>query len=327
MRGDLFSAIRFFRSRQRSSIRQWCVMQTARLQANVSSRFSGRGAAGRNIRFHYDRSNEFYRQFLDSRMLYSAAHFSGRAATLEDAQLEKLERICNSLDLRPGQRFLDIGCGWGALAVYAAEHFGVHATGCTLSRNQFEYARNVARERRIESRVSILETDYRELEGQFDSIASVGMFEHVGISRLGEYFRRVHSLLQDGGRFLNRGIVRPETISDDPETLFLRKSVFPGGELVHLSDTLREAERAGFQTLQMEDLREHYALTCRAWVARLQENVQECMRLVGGVTYRTWLLYLAASVVSFEDGISDAAQLTFAKPPHGGFPYPESRPE
>ncbi len=313
VQGDIFSAIHFFRARSHPSFAQWWFTLAAKLQSAATNQFAGKRSARHNIQFHYDRSNEFYRQFLDSRMVYSAAYFERPDANLEDAQLEKLDRICRSLELRAGQRFLDIGCGWGALVIYAAAAFRVHAVGCTLSRNQFEYARNLVREKGLENRVIILEADYRNLLGRFDRIASVGMFEHVGLSHLGEYFRKVNALLEDDGRLLNSGIVRPETVSDDPETLFVQKSVFPGGQLVHLADIFRQAERAGLHALAMEDWRQHYALTCRAWVARLQANAQSCLNLVDEVTYRTWLLYLAGSALSFEDGHLDLTQLTFAK--------------
>ncbi len=161
--------------------------------------------------------------------------------------------------------------------------------------------------------VSVEVIDYRDLNGTFDKIASVGMFEHVGRSRLRGYFKKMYSLLNGGGRFLNRGVVRPENVRDDPETLFLQKKVFPGGELVHLDDVVSEGERAGFEVIGTEDLREHYALTCRAWVKNLEKRADTCRFLVGDSTYRTWLLYLAASAVSFEDGRTGAAQVLFAK--------------
>jgi len=310
VRGDIFSAIRFFRTRHHPSFSQWWFTLAAKLHAAAANQFAGKRSARHNIQFHYDRSNEFYGQVLDSRMIYSAAYYKHPDESLEDAQVEKLERICRDLELRPRQRFLDIGCGWGALVLFAAETFRVNAVGCTLSHNQFEYARNLVREKGLESRVTILEGDYRDLRGRFDKIASIGMFEHVGLSHLGEYFRKMNALLEDDGRLLNCGIVRPENVSDDPETLFIQTSVFPGGQLVHLADVFREAEKAGLHVLAMEDLRKHYAMTCRAWVARLQANAQSCVNLVDEVTYRTWVLYLAGSALSFEDGHLDLAQLT-----------------
>jgi cyclopropane-fatty-acyl-phospholipid synthase len=314
VRGDLFAASRFFGSHNRPGWHAWRSMAAAwRGRLRFSARLENRLAAARDIRFHYDRSNAFYQQFLDSRMQYSAGHFSGPECTLEEAQLAKLERICRHLDLARGQRFLDIGCGWGGLLVYAAAKFGVEGVGCTLSDQQAELASETVRERGVAERVEIRKIDYRDLTGQFDRITSVGMFEHVGGRRIRGYFRKVHSLLAAGGRFLNRGIVRPQTASDRPETLFIQRHVFPGGELIHLSDLVRDAERAGFEMISMEDAREHYARTCRAWVANLQANADTCRRLVDEVTYRTWLLYLAASAVNFEDGQIDCVEVMFRK--------------
>jgi cyclopropane-fatty-acyl-phospholipid synthase len=151
------------------------------------------------------------------------------------------------------------------------------------------------------------------MTGQYDKIASVGMFEHEGRHRLGQYFRRIRALLQDDGLFLNHGIVRPEDVEDGPETLFLQREVFPGGDLVHLSDVVHEAGEAGFEVLDIENLRPHYALTCRAWARRLQQNADRCCRLIGETAYRTWLLYIAASGLSFEDGGTDVFQVLLAK--------------
>jgi cyclopropane-fatty-acyl-phospholipid synthase len=286
----------------------------ARLQSiRTRSLLGRRKESAESIQFHYDRSNEFYAQFLDSRMVYSSAYFRHPAVSLNEAQLEKLHRICKHLELQAGERFLDIGCGWGGLITHAAEHYGVTALGCTLSREQLEFARETVRSRGLSERVTVEPTDYRDLNGSFDKVASVGMFEHVGRSRLSGYFKKVYSLLGRGGLFLNRGVLRPHGVSDSPETLFLQKNVFPGGELVHLDDVVREGERAGFAAIGMEDLRKHYALTCRAWVANLQQHSDRCRALAGEATYRTWLLYLAASAVSFEDACTTAGEVVFVK--------------
>jgi|SRR5579863_1107118 len=314
VQGDVIAAVRFFMNRKHSTMRSlWCSI-AARL-ARASMTLPGKSRAQRNIQFHYDRSNEFYAQFLDARMQYSAADFSDRGRSLEEAQTQKLERICLALRLRPGERMLDVGCGWGGLVVYAAERFGVEAVGCTLSQSQFDFATALVRRRGLERQVRIELKDYREIEGRFAKIASVGMFEHVGRNRLPEYFEHVRLVLEDHGLFLNRGIVRPEGVSDGPETLFLQRNVFPGGELVHLSEVIRKAEMAGFEVYELEDLRIHYALTCKAWVRRLQSNAKRCRTLVGERAYRTWLLYLAASCVSFEDGVTDDVQILCRKSP------------
>ncbi|MGI8958822.1 MAG: class I SAM-dependent methyltransferase [Bryobacteraceae bacterium] len=267
----------------------------------------------RNIQFHYDRSNAFYSLFLDSHMPYSEAHFETPEMSLDDAQAAKLDRICRSLQLKPGERFFDIGCGWGGLIVWAAEHYGVVAHGCTLSAQQLQFADTWIKNRGLQDRVSVDLCNYLDSQGTYDKIASVGMFEHVGRKHLPTYFRKVHSMLADGGLFLNRGIVRPEGVSDDPETLFLQRKVFPGGQLVHLAEVVREGERASFDVLAMEECRVQYARTCQAWVDRLRANENACQELVGATVYRTWLLYLAASAVNFDADETGAAQVTFLK--------------
>ena len=186
--------------------------------------------------------------------------------------------------------------------------------GCTLARQQLTFAQNTVEERRLHESVAIKLCDYRDLDGRYDKIASVGMFEHVGRRRLPGYFRKTFSLLKPGGLFLNRGVIRPEGVCDDPETLFVQNSVFPGGELVHLDEVVREGERAGFQVVGLRNLARDYALTCKAWVNNLRKNACRCRALVGDGAYRTWLLYLAASAVGFEDGRTGAAQVLFQRP-------------
>jgi cyclopropane-fatty-acyl-phospholipid synthase len=316
VQGDIVAAVRFFTNEEHSAIRSLWHSIAARLgHGSLGGAQRDRTQSLRDIQFHYDRSNEFYAQFLDSRMQYSAADFSDPRRSLEEAQVEKLDRICRALKLRPGERFLDVGCGWGGLIVHAAERFGVYSVGCTLSQAQLEYAASLVRHKGLEGRVSIELKDYHETEGRFAKIASIGMFEHVGKRHLPEYFEQMHSLLEEDGLFLNSGIVRPEAESDGPETLFLQRSVFPGGELEHLADVIREAGEAGFEVQQMKDFRPDYGLTCGAWVARLRQNAGTCCSLVGQSTYRTWLLYLAASCVGFENGTTDAVQILFRKSP------------
>lgn len=310
--GDIFSAIRFFSNQPRGAARALLFSLVARLEHLRTGLMFGRRKVAESIQFHYDRSNEFYSQFLDRRMVYSEAHFVSPDMSLDQAQEEKLDRICRGLKIKSGERFLDIGCGWGGLIAHAAEHYGATAFGCTLSTQQLEFARELIERRGIVDRVSVEILDYRDLHGSFDKIASIGMFEHVG-SRLAGYLKKIYSLLNRGGLFLNRGVIRPLGVSDDPETLFLQKNVFPASKLVHLDDVVREGERAGFQVIGMEDLRKHYALTCRAWVKNLQQHAESCRSLVGETTYRTWLLYLAASAIGFEDARTSAAEVLFAK--------------
>lgn len=314
IRGDLIAAVRFKQATRRIGARD----VLAAIQARCAPRrleawFQSRLQAANNIRFHYDRSNDFYRAFLDSKMVYSCAYFKNKAKTLDEAQTAKLDHICRKLDLRAEESFLDVGCGWGALVLHAAEKYGARATGCTLRLQQEYLASKAILEKNLDERATIHDCDYRMLQGKFDKIASVGMFEHVGRKRLGQYFRKVFDLLNEDGLFLNHGIIRPEGVSDGPQTLFLQRKVFPGGELANLSMVIREARRAGFEVLDVESLRPHYALTCRHWVERLQANAAECMNYVDRETYRTWLLYLAGSAVSFESGITDLYQILMAK--------------
>lgn len=314
VQGDIVAAVRFFNKGQHSTIRSLWHSVVARLgHAGIS--VNQRDEARRDIQFHYDRSNAFYAQFLDSRMQYSAGHYEEPWLSLEEAQLQKLDRVCRAMNLRPGDRLLDVGCGWGGLVIHAAERFGVIATGCTLSPAQFEFGTGLVRSKGLKGRVLIQLKDYREMEGRYSRIASVGMFEHVGRRHLPEYFGQVNALLDGDGLFLNRGIVRPESVVEGPDTLYLQRSIFPGGELEHLADVIREAGKRGFQVETMEDFRPDYSLTCEAWVERLQQNANTCGSLVGASTYRSWLLYLAASAASFENGTTDAVQIVFRKSP------------
>jgi cyclopropane-fatty-acyl-phospholipid synthase len=312
--GDLVAAVRWWLAHRTCGLADLVVTALSRLSfSRLEGRVQSKSRAARNIRFHYDRLVEFYKCFLDDNLIYSCAYFQRPSDSLEHAQISKLEHICRKLELKPGDRFLDIGCGWGALPLHAAKRYGVDSTGCTLSDSQCDFAQaRVLREGWAES-VRILKADYRELKGHFARIASVGMFEHVGRRQLPEYFKQVSELLEPEGVFLNHGIIRPQKVNDGPETLFLRRHVFPGGELAHLSDVVLAAEEAGFEVLDIENLRPHYALTCREWVSRLQFRRDLAMRLGGVEVYRTWLLYLAASSASFETGHTDVYQCLMSK--------------
>jgi cyclopropane-fatty-acyl-phospholipid synthase len=312
--GDICAAVRLKQANSRSHVFPGPAALAARFApCRIETWFQSRKRAADNIRFHYDISNEFYQNFLDSRMAYSAAYFEDPAWTLEQAQEARFNRICRLLELHPGERFLDVGCGWGGLLIHAATRYKVRATGCTLSRNQYQFAASAIARGGLAGRASVMEADYRDLSGQFDKIASIGMFEHVGRRRLGKYFRTIYKLLKDGGLFLNSGITRPRRVGDDSQTWFLLRKVFPGGELADLSDVIHAMEAAGLSLIQAQNLRVHYAETCRRWVDRLQRYQNSCLNLVGQETYRTWLLYLAAAAVSFDTGQTDVFSILTKK--------------
>jgi cyclopropane-fatty-acyl-phospholipid synthase len=315
--GDLVAAIRWKSAATPHGLLSSVRAKLARFAAvGAQYWFQSRGRAAANIQYHYDASDDFYRLFLDARMVYSCAYFKERSWSLEQAQAAKLEYICRKLDVQPRERFLDIGCGWGALVLHAAAKHAAITTGCTLSRNQFETARERARDLGLESSVTILQTDYRDLQGSYDKISSVGMFEHVGRKRIRQYFETCYRLLAPGGLFLNHSVIRPQTVKETAETVFWTKQVFPGAQTVPLSEVIRAAEEAGFETLDVENLRSHYALTCRAWADALRRNEAEAVRLVGRRKYRSWLLLFAGASAAFEEGQTDLCQVLFAKRSH-----------
>ena len=279
------------------------------------------------ILFHYDVGNEFYALWLDRRLAYSCAYFETPDTTLDDAQEAKLDLVCRKLDLKPGMRLLDIGCGWGSLVTHAAERYGVEATGITLSAAQAEWATAEIVRRGLEGRALVAIRDYRDLAefGQFDAIASVGMFEHVGRERLAEYFGAALAALQPGGLFLNHGIASTASSSGlRPHWLrfgeggFVGRYVFPDGELVNVEDAIGFARRTGFELIDVQSLRPHYALTLKAWVGRLEASADRARELVDEEVYRTWRIYMAASRRGFEDGSLDVAQLLLARPGANG---------
>jgi cyclopropane-fatty-acyl-phospholipid synthase len=280
------------------------------------------------ISFHYDVSNDFYRLWLDQRMVYSCAYFGDSSDSLEQAQCNKLDNICRKLHLRPRERLLDIGCGWGALILWAAKHFGVHAHGITLSRKQYAYASARILEEGLQDRVSVELRDYRDIEGRdtYDKIASIGMFEHVGLKNLPIYFATAHRLLRPGGLFLNHGITHEEegwskTVSTD----FINRYVFPDGELDTVSNVQRVMERSHFEILDVEALRRHYAMTLRHWVGQLEGNRAEALRHVSESTYRVWRLYMAACALEFEQGDIGIYQILAAKRRDGFVDVPLTR--
>jgi len=254
------------------------------------------------IAYHYDVSNEFYRLWLDEEMVYSCAYFRSPDDSLEQAQRAKLDHILAKLRLAPGQRLLDIGCGWGALAIRAPQQCGARVVGITLSRNQHDLARARVAAAGLEDRVEIRLQDYRDVDETFDRIVSVGMFEHVGLRNLRGYFDKTRKLLADGGICLNHGIT-----STDPDSAeapfgggeFIERYVFPHGELPHIGFLLREMTAAGLEAADVENLRRHYALTARHWSRRFEQNGARIRALAGEKRFRIWRAYLAGCAYGF----------------------------
>ena len=292
------------------------------------------------IRYHYDVGNDFYALFLDRRMVYSCAYFPTGSEGLDAAQEAKLDLICRKLRLQPGERLLDVGCGWGGLLLHAARRFGVHGVGITLSEEQYRLACERVAAAGLADRVRIEIRDYRDLDdAAFDKIASVGMFEHVGRAKLPEYFARLARLVRPGGLILNHGIAeRPSSQRRSPSPLgwltdrllvgrraFRERYIFPNGELVPVSEANLIAERAGLEVRDVENLREHYARTLRLWVRRLEERRDEAVQLAGDATYRLWRLYMAASAYHFEQAMIGVHQTLLARPADGRVSLPPSR--
>lgn len=283
----------------------------------------------KNIQYHYDVSNDFYGLWLDPRRVYSCAYFQTPDMSLEAAQLAKLDHICRKLNLKPGERLLDIGCGWGGLVLHAAEHYGVEAVGITLSDDQLDYVNRQIERQGLAGRVSVRRMDYRDLKEveAYDKIASVGMFEHVGHANLTHYFDTISALLKPGGLILNHGITTAE-----PEAIglgsgiaeFIEDYVFPGGELVHASDVLRAAAGSGLECLDAENLRPHYGKTLWHWVQRLESRAEEARRLIGEHKYRIWRIYMAGSAHAFDHGWMELWQVLAGKAVDGqqpGYPF------
>ncbi len=260
------------------------------------------------ISHHYDVSNEFYELLLGPSMTYSCAVWDEAGpldgSGLEAAQAAKYELICRKLGLEPGQRLLDVGCGWGGMVRHAAQHHGVRAVGITVSAEQARWARDRVEAEGLSDQVEIRFQDYRAInDGPFDAISSIGMFEHVGRARLADYFTRLHRLLRPEGRLLNHAISRPPNEGEriNPRG-FMARYVFPDGELIEVGSVVSEVQAAGFEARHVEDLREHYAITLRAWLANLEANWDQAVRLVGEARARIWRLYLAGCAVNFDDG-------------------------
>ncbi|QWB25130.1 MULTISPECIES: cyclopropane-fatty-acyl-phospholipid synthase family protein [Streptomyces] len=278
----------------------------------------------RAISHHYDVGNDFYEIVLGPSMVYSCAYWDSPDspdATLEQAQRDKLELVCRKLGLRPGQRLLDVGCGWGSMAIHAAREHGVSVVGVTLSQEQAAYARKRVAEEGLTDRIEIRVQDYRDVrDGPYDAISSIGMAEHVGAERYLEYADGLYDLLKPGGRLLNHQIARrPQRDETTYEVdAFIDSYVFPGGELQPVGVTVTQLERAGFEVRDVESIREHYALTLRRWVTRLEADWTRAVRLTGPGRARVWRLYMAACAVAFERNRIGVNQVLAVRAPASG---------
>lgn len=309
--GDLLEAIPLA-ERLANAAGSSVVNRVARMLSRHSAR-EDRTAIG----YHYDVGNEFYRLWLDDKMVYSCAYFRTGAESIDEAQHAKLDHICRKLGLVAGDRFLDVGCGWGGLILHAAENYGVRAVGITLSQSQLELARERVALAGLADRVELQLLDYRELPQRFgpdafDKVASVGMFEHVGLKNLRGYFTSVAGVLRDRGLFLNHGITSSDVESRPVGSgvgEFIDKFVFPHGELPHLHVAAREMSRAGLEIADVESLRPHYAKTLEHWSHRLDSKLDKAAGLVGASTLRIWRAYLAGCSYGFSQGWMSVYQL------------------
>lgn len=273
------------------------------------------------ISHHYDVGNDFYEMVIGPSMVYSCAYFEEPGATLEDAQRDKLDLVCRKLGLTEGDRLLDVGCGWGSMAMHAAREYGAQVTGVTLSREQAAYARKRIAEEGLTDRIEIRVQDYRDVrDGPYDAISSIGMAEHVGSLRYREYADDLFALLKPGGRLLNHQIARRPEKDESQYHIddFIDAYVFPDGELAPLGRTVATLEEAGFEARDVESLREHYALTLRQWVRNLEKHWPEAVRATSPGRARVWRLYMAASALAFEHNRIGVNQILAVRPGESG---------
>jgi len=301
----------------------------ARGRAHPHGRLHSRDRDAQSLRFHYDLGNDFFALWLDRRMVYSCAYFPPGVDDIDAAQTAKLDLICRKLRLVPGDRLLDIGCGWGALVMYAAEHYGAIAHGVTLAKQQAALAQQRIAQAGLQDRCTVEVHDYRDLprNSQYDKVSSVGMAEHVGRSQIPTYFSAAYRLTREGGIFLNHCIVdngaSPRATLKEPmrwtgdrlwrRSEFIDRYVFPDFNLLPLGELITEGEKAGFEIRDIENLRDHYAKTCRHWVRRLESRHEDAVARVGEFRYRVWRLYMAAGAHQHASGSNGIMQMVFAK--------------
>jgi cyclopropane-fatty-acyl-phospholipid synthase len=280
------------------------------------------------IQYHYDVSNDFYKLWLDENMVYSCAYFENGDEDLGTAQLKKIDHILTKIQLQPGQRLLDIGCGWGALVLRAASKFGAHCVGVTLSQNQFDLATERVKAAGLSDRIEIRLQDYRDIDGQFDRITSVGMFEHVGRKNLPTYFRKMHDLLVDDGVAMNHGITSSDADSGEAALgggEFIDRYVFPDGELPHISLALETMAHGGLEAVDVESLRRHYAHTLDLWADNFEAHADKARQLVDDEKFRIWRVYLAGCAYAFENDDVSIYQVVCRKAGRSAKTLPWSR--
>ncbi|MEM5399399.1 MULTISPECIES: cyclopropane-fatty-acyl-phospholipid synthase family protein [Paraburkholderia] len=280
------------------------------------------------IQYHYDVSNEFYKLWLDENMVYSCAYFENGDEDLATAQLKKIDHILTKIQVKEGHTLLDIGCGWGALVLRAAQKFGARCVGVTLSQNQFDLATARVKAAGLEDRIEIRLQDYRDIQGQFDRITSVGMFEHVGRKNLPGYFRKVHDLLADDGVAMNHGITSSDAESGETALgggEFIDRYVFPDGELPHIGLALQAAQHGGLEAVDVESLRRHYAHTLDLWAENFEARAEEAKRLVDDEKFRIWRVYLAGCAYAFEHDDVSIFQIVCRKAGRSATTLPWSR--